>query len=268
MAKKKTVKLDKKKIPKHIGIIMDGNRRWAAKRGLTAMEGHQAGVKALIKIVEHCLDLGVETLTIYALSTENWRKRAKKEVEGLFNLLVRAVDEKKEEYKKKGVKLAVIGDFQAFPRKVVKAIEEMLAIVKTHERLKVNVALNYGGRDEILRAVKRIIEQDIPANKINEEMFGKFLYTNGEPDPDFLIRTGGEERLSNFLLWQLSYSELYFTNTLWPDFSPRRLDQAIIQYQKRQRRFGGGKFEVYKPKKSLASRKRSGESGRASKKQK
>jgi len=262
------IRLDKKKIPKHIGIIMDGNRRWAAKRGLAAMQGHEAGVKALIKIVDHCLDLGVETLTIYALSTENWRKRAKKEVEGLFNLLVKAVAEKKEEYKKKGVKLAVLGNFQAFPRKVVKAIEEMLAIVKTHERLKVNVALNYGGRDEIIRAVKKIIEEDIPAKKINEKMFGEFLYTNDERDPDLMIRTGGQERLSNFLLWQLSYSELYFTDTLWPDFSPKKLDQAIAEYQKRQRRFGGGKYEVYKTRKSSVGRKPLEESGQASKKQK
>jgi len=246
---KTTIRLDKKRIPKHIGIIMDGNRRWAAKRGLTAIQGHEAGVKTLVKIVEHCLELGVETLTIYALSTENWRKRAKKEVEGIFNLLLKAVEEKKDEYKKKGVKLAIIGDFQAFPRKVVRAIEEMLAIVKTHERLKVNVALNYGGRDEIIRAVKEIVKQDIPAKKINEKMFGEFLYTNGEPDPELMIRTGGQERLSNFLLWQLSYSELYFTDTLWPDFSPRRLDQAIVEYQKRQRRFGGGKFSAYGRKK-------------------
>lgn len=245
---KKTLKLDEKKIPKHIGIIMDGNRRWAAKRGLTAVQGHEAGVKALVKIVEHCLELGVETLTIYALSTENWRKRARKEVEGIFNLLLKAAEEKKDEYKKKGVKLAIIGDFQAFPRKVVRAIEEMLAIVKTHERLKVNVALNYGGRDEILRAVKEIVKQDIPAKKINEKMFGEFLYTNGEPDPELMIRTGGQERLSNFLLWQLSYSELYFTDTLWPDFSPRRLNQAIAEYQKRQRRFGGGEFSAYRRK--------------------
>lgn len=244
------IQLDKKRIPKHIGIIMDGNRRWASKKGLTAVQGHEAGVKALVEIVEHCLDLGVETLTIYALSTENWRKRARKEVQGIFNLLLRAVEEKKEEYKKKGVRLAIIGDFQAFPRKVVKAIEEMLAIVKTQERLKVNVALNYGGRDEIIRAVRKIVNQGIPAKKINEEMFGSFLYTNGEPDPDFLIRTGGEERLSNFLLWQSSYSELYFTDTLWPDFSPRKLDEAILDYQKRQRRFGGGGFKIYTTKKS------------------
>ena len=244
-------KLDFNNIPKHIGIIMDGNRRWAAKRGLTAVQGHEAGVKALVKIVDHCLELGVKTLTVYTLSTENWRERAKEEVKGIFNLLVRAVKEKKEEYKKKGIKVAILGDFQAFPRKVVRAIEEILAIVKKHERLKVNIALNYGGRDEILRAVKRIINQKIPPQKINEKTFGKLLYTNGERDPDLIIRAGGEIRLSNFLLWQMSYSELYFTDTLWPDFTPEKLDKAIAEYQKRTRRFGGGKFKAYKRHKGI-----------------
>ena len=232
------IKLDMDNIPQHVGIIMDGNRRWAAKRGLTINQGHEAGTKALEKIVEHCLELGVKTLTVYTLSTENWRKRTKEEVRGIFELLIRFVKEKKEEYKKKGVKLGVLGDFQAFPRKVVQAIKEVLKIVKKHERLKVNLALNYGGRDEILRAVRKIISQRIPPKKINEENFGKFLYTNGEPDPDLIIRTGGEIRLSNFLLWQMSYSELYFTNTLWPEFSPAKLDKAIAEYQKRQRNFG------------------------------
>ena len=236
MAKK--IKLDKKNIPQHIGIIMDGNRRWAAKRGLTAVQGHEAGVRALVKIVEHCLDLGVKTLTIYALSTENWRKRTKKEVKGIFGLLLRVVAEKKEEYRQKGIKLAILGDFQAFPKKVVRAIEEMLAIVKKHERLKVNIALNYGGRDEILRAVKKIVKKGTPVNKINEKSFGKLLYTNGEADPDLMIRTGGEVRLSNFLLWQLSYAELYFSDVLWPDFGSEEIDKAILEYQRRKRNFG------------------------------
>lgn len=238
-----------KRIPKHVGIIMDGNRRWAVKEKLTPVQGHKAGVKALSKLVDHCLDLGIETLTIYALSTENWRKRAKKEVEGIFNLLVELVKEKKEEYERKGIKLAILGNFQAFPRRVVRAIEEMMKIVKTHERLKINVALNYGGRDEILRAVKKIAYQKIPPQKINEKMFGELLYTNGEADPDLIIRTGGEKRISNFLIWQLSYSELYFTDTLWPDFTPAKLDKAIIDYQKRIRRFGGGDFSIYTSKK-------------------
>lgn len=255
MAKTKSkTKLDMTRIPKHIGIIMDGNRRWAAKRGLTPVQGHEAGVKAIVKIVEHCLELGVGTLTIYALSTENWRKRAKSEVEAIFNLLTKLVEEKKEEYKKRGIKVAVLGDFQAFPRKVVRAIEEMLKIVKTHERLKVNIALNYGGRDEIIRAIKQMIKEDVPPKKINEKMFGEFLYTNGELDPDLVIRTGGEVRLSNFLIWQISYSELYFTDTLWPDFTPKKLDQAILEYQKRTRRFGGGRFTAYRSDKKQETR--------------
>jgi len=232
------IKLDKKQIPKHIGIIMDGNRRWAVKKGLTPTLGHEAGVKALVEIVEHCLKLKVETLTVYALSTENWKRRAKQEVKGIFELLVKMVRDKKQEYRRKGVKMAVLGDFQAFPRRVARAVSEMLSIVKEKERLKLNIALNYGGRDEILRAVKKIVDQKIPAKKINEKTFSKFLYTNGEKDPDLIIRTGGETRLSNFLLWQMSYAELYFTDTLWPAFSPKKLDKAILEYQERQRRFG------------------------------
>ncbi len=232
------VKIDPKNIPQHIGIIMDGNRRWAAKKKLTVNQGHEAGVRALAKIIDRCLELGIKTLTVYTLSTENWRKRAKEEVRGIFNLLIKVVREKKEEYKRKGVKVAILGDFQAFPRQVVRAIKEILSIVKKNERLKINLALNYGGRDEILRAVKKILASGISPEKLTEENFSKFLYTNGEPDPDLIIRTGGELRLSNFLLWQMSYSELYFTDTLWPDFTPEKLDKAIAEYQKRQRRFG------------------------------
>lgn len=231
-------KIDYQKVPKHIGIIMDGNRRWAKKRGLSTVEGHEAGVKALVKIIDHCLELGVETLTVYALSTENWRQRAKEEVKGLFDLLVRIVKEKKQEYKEKGVKVGILGDFEAFPHKVSFAIKEILAIIKTREKLKVNVCLNYGGRDEIIKAVQKIIEKKIPANEISEEEFAKHLYTNGSHDPDLIIRTGGEVRISNFLIWQLSYSELYFTRVLWPNFSPEELDKAILDFQKRERRFG------------------------------
>jgi len=229
---------DKKNIPQHIGIIMDGNRRWAEKRGLTINKGHEAGAKNLEKIINHCLELGVKILTVYALSTENWRKRTKKEVKGIFSLILKVAREKKKDYEAKGIKLAVLGEFQAFPRKVVKAIREILKIVKTHERLKVNLALNYGSRDEILKAVRSIIQEKVPLKKLNEKTFSRFLYTNGEPDPDLIIRTGGEIRVSNFLLWQMSYSELYFTDTLWPDFNEKELNKAIAEYQKRQRRFG------------------------------
>lgn len=231
-------KLNLKNIPQHVAIIMDGNRRWAVANGKTVNEGHEEGAKNLEKIVKKARELGVKHLTVYTLSTENWRKRSKKEVKGIFNLLVKIVKEKKEEYRKQGIKMFVLGNFQAFPRKVARAIEEMLKIVLKHERMKVNLALNYGGRDEIVKAVQEIIREGVPANKVNEELISRHLYTNGQPDPDLIIRTGGEIRLSNFLLWQMSYSELYFTDTLWPDFTPAKLEQAILEYQKRKRNFG------------------------------
>ncbi len=234
-------RLDPKRMPQHIAIIMDGNRRWARARGKTTTEGHRAGAQNLVKIVEHCEHLGVKYLTVYALSTENWRKRARAEVRGIFDLLVRIAKEKKEEYKRKGIKFFVLGNFQAFPLRVRRAIEEMLKIVKRHERLKFNVALNYGGRDEIVRAIRKIIADGIKPSEVDEQLIARYLDTNGQPDPDLIIRTGGEIRLSNFLLWQLSYSELYFTDTLWPDFGPKELEKAIYDYQHRERRFGGGK---------------------------
>lgn len=230
--------LDRKNIPKHIAIIMDGNRRWAVKNGKTVDEGHEAGANNLHRIVEYAKELGVKHLTVYTLSTENWRKRSKAEVRGIFNLLVKIAKEKKEEYQEQGIRMFVLGNFQAFPRKVARVIEEMLNIVLKHERMKVNLALNYGGRDEIVRAVQEIIRERVPASKVNEGMISRHLYTNGQPDPDLIIRTGGEIRLSNFLLWQMSYSELYFTETLWPDFGPKELDKAIITFQGRKRRFG------------------------------
>lgn len=228
----------KAKIPKHIAIILDGNRRWARKKSLPVNEGHKEGAKNLERIVEHCRKLGVKHLTVYALSTENWRKRAKKEVEGIFGLLIRIVKEKKEEYRKRGIKLTVLGNFQAFPLKVRRAIEEMLKIVKKHERMKCNIALNYGARDEIIRAIQNMVKDGVKPSEVNEELVNQYLYTKDAPDPDLIIRTGGELRLSNFLLWQLSYAELYFTDTLWPDFGPKELDKAILEYNKRKRRFG------------------------------
>lgn len=230
--------LSKAKIPKHIAIILDGNRRWARKKGLSVSKGHKEGAKNLERIVEHCRKLGVKHLTVYALSTENWRKRAKKEVEGIFGLLIRIVKEKKEEYRKRGIKLTVLGNFQAFPLKVRRAIEEMLKIVKKHERMKCNIALNYGARDELIRAIQNMMKDGVKPSEVNEGLVNQYLYTKDAPDPDLIIRTGGELRLSNFLLWQLSYAELYFTNTLWPDFGPKELDKAILEYNKRKRRFG------------------------------
>jgi len=231
-------KIDPKRLPKHIAIIMDGNRRWATAKNLSPTDGHKAGAKNLEKIVDYCQEIGIKYLTVYALSTENWRKRSAQEVKGIFNLLLKVVKEKKEEYQRSGIRFFVLGNFQAFPLKIRKAIKKILDIVLKKERLKFNVALNYGGRDEIVNAIKEMIKDGVKASQVNEDLVSKYLYTKGQPDPDLLIRPGGEYRLSNFLLWQMSYAELYFTDTLWPDFTPKKLDQAIIQYQHRQRRRG------------------------------
>ncbi|RLC35206.1 di-trans,poly-cis-decaprenylcistransferase [Candidatus Shapirobacteria bacterium] len=233
-----SLKIDPKKLPKHIGIIMDGNRRWARKRGLSVTEGHKAGAKNLEIIIKHCQKIGIKHLTIYALSTENWRKRSKTEVMGIFNLLLDIFRKWKKDYSSQGVKFFVLGNFQAFPFKVRDAIKNTLKLVLDKERIKFNVALNYGGRDEIIHAIKDIIKDSIPASKINEKLVSNYLYTKGQPDPDIIIRPGGEFRLSNFLLWQMSYAELYFSKVLWPDFGPAQLEKAIYWYQQRDRRKG------------------------------
>jgi len=230
--------IDKTKLPKHIAIIMDGNRRWARKKGLPDGKGHEAGAKNLEDIVEYCRDIGIKHLTVYALSTENWGLRPSIEVKGLFDLLVRIVRTKAVEYQKSGIKFFVLGNFQAFPFKVRDAIKKILAMVIVQEKIQFNIALNYGGRDEIVNAIKNIIKNKIPANKIDEKLISDYLYTKDQPDPDLVIRPGGEFRLSNFLLWQMSYAELYFTNILWPDFTPKKMEKAIEWYQQRERRMG------------------------------
>jgi len=232
------IKIDPNNLPKHIAIIMDGNRRWAEARGLNPSDGHRAGAQNLQDIVNYCRDIGIKNITVYALSTENWRKRSAQEVKAIFNLLIEIVKTKREEYKRTGIKFFVLGNFQAFPFKVKHAIKKMLDIVLDNERIKFNVALNYGGRDEIVNAIKNIIKDKIPANKVNEELVSNYLYTHDQPDPDLIIRPGGEYRLSNFLLWQMSYAELYFTDILWPDFTPKELEKTIIWYQQRNRRMG------------------------------
>ena len=232
------LKINPKNLPKHIAIIMDGNRRWATARSLSINDGHKAGAQNLEKIVQHCKEIGITHLTVYALSTENWHKRSVNEVKGIFNLLLKIVKEKRQEYKKSGIKFFVLGNFQAFPLKVRKAIKKIVDMILDQERLKFNVALNYGGRDEIVTAIKNIIKDGVKPSQVNEELVSKYLYTTGQPDPDLVIRPGGEFRLSNFLLWQTSYAELYFTDILWPDFGPKQLDNAIIWYQQRHRRMG------------------------------
>lgn len=233
-----TKKLDPEKLPQHIAIIMDGNRRWARRRGLADGKGHEAGSENLQKIVNYCRNIGIKHLTVYALSTENWKKRSPLEVKGIFNLLMKIVKDKAEEYRKSGIKFFVLGNFQAFPFKVKEAIKKILKMTIVDEKIRFNVALNYGGRDEIVTAIKQIVRDKIPASKINEEMVSKYLYTKDQPDPDLIIRPGGEFRLSNFLLWQMSYAELYFTNILWPDFTPKELEKVLYWYQDRERRMG------------------------------
>jgi undecaprenyl diphosphate synthase len=233
-----TSKIDSGNLPQHIAIIMDGNRRWAAARGLTAGDGHKAGAKNLEVIMNHCLDLGVKHLTVYALSTENWQKRSPEEVKGIFDLLVWLVKNNFQKYAHADIRLNILGNFTVFPDYVTQAINQAVSVKVKNPKLIMNIALNYGGRDELITAVKKIIKAKTPSDQINEDLISQYLYTAGQPEPELIIRPGGEVRLSNFLLWQSSYSELYFSDILWPDFGPEQLDQAIIWYQQRQRRLG------------------------------
>lgn len=232
------LKIDKDKLPQHIAIIMDGNRRWARARGLPDGKGHEAGAKNLEAIVNYCRDIGIKHLTVYAFSTENWRKRSLQEVKGIFGLFHQIYLKWKDDYRHNGIKFFVLGNFQAFPRKVSALIKKMMDMVLDEERIKFNVALNYGGRDEIVTAIKNIIKDGVPAHKINDELVSSYMYTKDQPDPELIIRPGGELRLSNFLIWQMSYAELYFTDILWPDFGPAQLEKAIQWYQHRDRRMG------------------------------
>lgn len=225
-------------IPQHIAIIMDGNRRWARARGLSDIKGHEAGSEALEEIVEAAVKMGVKTLTVYALSTENIRERAKREVLGLFGLLKRGYHNKLKKMMKKGVSVTILGEIRGLPATIRKIIKELRQTYIKNESIKLNIALNYGGKKELIEAVKDIIKEGVDINKINENTIDKHLYTNGQPNPELVIRTGGRIRLSNFLLWQTAYSELYFSQKLWPDFTPQELEKAISWYQAQQRNFG------------------------------
>jgi undecaprenyl diphosphate synthase len=230
--------LDMEKIPNHVAIIMDGNRRWAKQHHVPSKEGHRQGVHALERSLERAGELGVKILTVYAFSSENRFKRTKKEVRDLMRLMKYFIVKKRKDLFDRGAKLGVIGNIKVFPVDLQEAIEKTKDLLKKNERIKLNIALNYGGRPEIVDAVKKLITEKKEADEINEEIISKNLYTNGEDDPDLIIRTGGEHRLSNFLIWQASYSELYFTDVLWPDFRKEDFDKAISVYQNRQRRFG------------------------------
>lgn len=235
--------LDRARLPRHIAVIMDGNGRWAKQHRLSVQEGHRAGKAALQRTLAACGDLGVSYLTVFAFSTENWR-RPPQEVEFLLKLLEQAIDEEFAELARKGVRVRVIGRMdERVPQMLQEKIARVAAATQHNKKLTFTVALNYGGRAEIIDAARTLATEAaagrLDPHTISEENFHNFLYTNGTPDPDLVIRTGGEMRLSNFLLWQLAYAEFYATPLYWPDFNKRELLKAIIDYQRRERRFGG-----------------------------
>ena len=229
------------KIPKHIAIIMDGNGRWANEKGQARLFGHVSGVESVRETVKTGIELGLSYLTLYAFSTENW-KRPKEEVDGIMDLLITSIANEIEEFNKNGVRLLTIGEINDLPKQCAKSLNNAIELTKENSKLTLILALNYSSKWEINQALKKIAiavkKDDIAISEITEELIHQYLFTNSIPDPELLIRTGGEYRISNFLLWQIAYSELYFTEIQWPDFRRENLVLAIIEYQNRERRFG------------------------------
>lgn len=234
--------LDLNNIPKHVGIIMDGNGRWAKNRNMPRTFGHKEGTKRVIEIVEAAYKINIKSLTLYAFSTENW-KRPEEEISKLMDLLAFYIKSQLEKIKKNNVRIKVLGDYRAFPDPIVKLIEDALQETKSNDKMILNIGLNYGGQSEIVRASKNlckdVIDGKISLDDIDTESFKNYLYTTGQDDLDLLIRPSGELRVSNFLLYQLVYSEFYFSNILWPDFHENDFYKAIYDFQKRNRRYGG-----------------------------
>ncbi|WP_300386148.1 isoprenyl transferase [Clostridium sp.] len=234
--------LDKNNIPKHIAIIMDGNGRWAKKRKLPRTMGHKAGVESIRKIVREAQNIGIKYLTLYAFSTENW-KRPQEEVSALMKLLIQYLKSELGELNRNGVSINILGDITKLPKEAQNEIEDAVVKTKDNKGIVLNIAFNYGGRDEIIRAVKLIgkdiLNSNLNLETIDEKVFESYLYTANIPDPDLIIRPSGEKRISNFLLWQCAYSEFWYSNIFWPDFTESNLHEAIIEYQNRDRRYGG-----------------------------
>ena len=228
-------------IPEHIAIIMDGNGRWAKKRGLPRIAGHRQGIKSVREITNICNDIGVKYLTLYTFSTENWN-RPQKEVDALMMLLLSTIKNEIKDIHKNNLVLSTIGNIEALPKNIKKEIYNGIDLTSNNTGLNLILALNYGSRQEIIVAVndiiKKINEGEITSSMIDEDLFSSFLSTKNIPDPDLLIRTGGELRISNFLLWQCAYTEIYLTDTFWPDFRKEKLIESITAFQKRERRFG------------------------------
>jgi undecaprenyl diphosphate synthase len=224
-------------IPHHIGIIMDGNGRWAQEHGLLRLEGHRAGTENIRRVLEACGEYGIKIVTIYAFSTENWQ-RPLEEVRGLMKILERVLEREVENLHREGVKLRHIGELEGLSDSLREAVLNAIELTKDNDRLTLNVAFNYGGRTEIVRGARKLVEMNVDPSDVDEELFSQYLYTAGLPDPDLIIRTGGEMRLSNFLIWQSAYAEYYSTPTYWPDFDKEELYRALQAYAQRDRRFG------------------------------
>ena len=224
-------------VPVHVGMIMDGNGRWAQSKGLPRLAGHRAGTENLRRVITTSVEFGVQYLTIYAFSTENWG-RPQEEVQGLLHILADVIDRELEELNQQGVQLRHIGRLEKLPKRLRKKVLEAIEITKNNTRLILNVAFNYGGRDEIIYAVRRMIEDQIKPEDVTIEKVNQYLFTAGIPDPDLIIRTSGEMRTSNFLIWQAAYSEWYITPCYWPDFDKEEYRKALLAYQNRDRRFG------------------------------
>lgn len=225
------------RVPYHLAVIMDGNGRWAQARGLPRIAGHRAGVENLRRVLRACSEFGIKILTIYAFSTENWG-RPPAEVRGLMNILETVIDRELRQLHANGVQLRHIGELGGLSEGLQRKVREAIALTRNNDQLILNVAFNYGGRQDIIQAVQRIMREGIPPEQVDETLINYYLYTAGQPDPDLIVRTGGEMRLSNFLLWQASYSEYYATPVFWPDFDRGELLKAIEHFGHRERRFG------------------------------
>jgi undecaprenyl diphosphate synthase len=226
------------KIPTHVAIIMDGNGRWALSRGLPRLAGHRAGTENLRRIIRACVEFGVKYLTIYAFSTENWG-RPREEVDGLMHILENVIDKELAELHQEGVQLRHIGRLERLDPKIQEKVLDAIELTKNNQRLILNVAFNYGGRDEIICAIRKMIQDGVKPEAVDEALVGCYLFTAGTPDPDLIIRTSGELRISNFLIWQAAYSEWYVTPIYWPDFNKEEFRKALDTYAQRDRRFGG-----------------------------
>jgi undecaprenyl diphosphate synthase len=225
------------KLPRHVAMIMDGNGRWALSRGLPRLAGHKAGTENLRRVIRSTVEFGVKYLTIYAFSTENWG-RPMEEVRGLMSILEDVIDRELNELHKEGVQLRHIGRLERLAPRLQEKVLEAIELTKNNDRLILNVAFNYGGRDEIVHAIQKMIKDGIPSEEVTDELVSRYLYTAGVPDPDLIIRTSGELRVSNFLIWQAAYSEWYVTPTYWPDFDKEEYRRALEAFARRDRRFG------------------------------